>query len=84
MAEELDATVDRSALDHWAGLLCAIVARGEADAARAWLCRRNVDVVRSGPFIVAATRLAYDRIKQIFGALLAEQGWRVVMSGAGG
>jgi Helix-turn-helix domain len=84
LAVELDVVVDPVALNLWGGLVCAIVKRREIDAARAWLCRRNVVEVSGDGLIIAANRLAFDRINQTFGALLAEQGWRVAMSGAGG
>jgi hypothetical protein len=69
--------------EAWAGLVVAIVARRQSEEARAWLSRRNVCRV-ADHLIVVVNALTADKVREIFGALLAEQGWRVTVSGQGG
>jgi hypothetical protein len=75
--------VDPAAYDAWASLVVAVAARRQAQEARAWLSFRNVVSVNDG-VIVVSNALTASKVNEIFGALLAEQGWRVAVSGAGG
>jgi hypothetical protein len=86
IVEALAVAVDEAAFEAWAGLVWALCSKSEADAVRAWLSSRTVWRVgrdAHGLAIHCVDAFRADRVRELFGSVLRERGWRVVVAVGG-